>query len=135
MDEEPASEAIDGDVDSNDDSPDSMDLLMGEIEIPYENNFCDNILEKKLSPKLKKSPFYNFPVVEEEKNESITTDCYPSIETPPVNINSLKICQGYISQSSTTEDQTTSKGFIRSGELLRTTIGSEPIFVPKEVLN
>ena len=34
MDDEPASEAIDGDVDSNDEGPDSMDLLMGEIEIP-----------------------------------------------------------------------------------------------------
>ena len=40
MDAEPASEAIDGDVDHIDD-PDSMEVLMGEMEMPFESA-CNN---------------------------------------------------------------------------------------------
>ena len=134
MDDEPASEAVDGDVDSNDEGSDSMDILMGEIEIPSDiNNFYESNLDQKLSPKYKQSIRNDFPDFK-EGIEKKSKDNPLTIERPQVNINSLKRCQGYNSQSSSYDQLPNSYGFIRSGELQRTTKGSDPLSVPKEVI-
>lgn len=135
MDDEPASEALDGDVDSNDEGPDSMDILMGEIEIPCDiNNIDESYMDKKLSPIYEQPVCNDFPDFEKGIDKKELKDKYLTNEKPPVNINSLKRCQGYTIQRSSNDQLSTSYGFIRSRELQRTIKGSDPLSVPKEVI-
>ena len=135
MDDEPASEALDGDVDSNDEGPDSMDILMGEIEIPSDiNNFDESYQDEKLSPIYEQPLCNDFPEFEKGIDRKEVKDNHLTNENPPVNIHSLKRCQGYSIQRSMYDQLSTSYGFIRTGELQRTIKGSEPLSVPKEVI-
>ena len=134
MDDEPASEAIDGDVDPCEEGPDSMDILMGEIDIPYETNYCrENSEDTKFSPKSLQSPCHSLPNCESEvKEKAHNTNEF--VEPTPVNINSLKKCQGYTCSNSFNDELPTEYGFIRSGELKRATEGKDPIHVPIKVI-
>ena len=58
-----ASEAIDGDADTDDTDPDSMDILMGEIEIPFEP-LCDM---QKVDTNIE---YFNFSQCSKEKSET-----------------------------------------------------------------
>ena len=134
MDDEPASEAIDGDLDPSEEGPDSMDILMGEIDIPYETNYCYEVSgESKLSPKSGQSPCHDWRNCESEMKAK-TNNTNSVVEPTPVNINSLKKCQGYTCSNLLNDQSPTVYGFIRTGEAKRTTQGKDPIFVPNEVM-
>ena len=134
MDDEPASEAIDGDVDSNDEGPDSMDLLMGEIEIPNEiGNLKDSYGDVKISHDLLRSPCYDIPVKECELDDGATKNTHKTDNKLSLNINSLKKCQGYASQYVNDNEYEIAYGFIRSGELRRIISNTDPLLVPKKV--
>ena len=134
MDDEPASEAIDGDVDSNDEGPDSMDLLMGEIEIPNEiSNSKESNADGKISHDLFRSPCYDIPLKECELDDGRTKNTNKTDNKLSLNINSLKKCQGYPSQYVNDNEFDMAYGFIRSGELRRIIINTDPLLVPNKV--
>ena len=120
MEIESASEAIDGDADTD---PDSMDILMGEIEIPFEP-LCDT---KKCD---KNIGYFNFSQCSKEKSETKRIDS----TRKPIYLNSLKKCQGYAHANFFNDSSTPSTGFVRSGELQRTLKGEDPLIIPDEVI-
>lgn len=122
MEIETASEAIDEDADSNDGDPDSMDLLMGEIEIPLEPPCHVDNLEKN-TIHLSSLPCF----LEEVENKSIPSSA--SI----MHLGSLKKCHGYANAKLFSDLSATSTGFLRSGELERTLKGLDPVDIPNEV--
>ena len=123
MEIETASEAIDEDADSNDGDPDSMDLLMGEIEIPLEPQCHVDNLEKN-TIHLSSLPCF----LEEVENKSIPS----SART--MHLDSLKKCHGYANAKLFRDLSAASIGFLRSGELERTLNGLDPVNIPKEVI-
>ena len=135
MDDEPASEAIDGDVDHIDD-PDSMEVLMGEMEMPFESS-CNNCYKNcdikenaclsiptPLSPSFYKgAPTPNFGL----KNQpALNSNREKEFEFP----RSFKECPGFAKIIPYENDQfapTSRGGFITSKELKATLDGSDPI--------
>ena len=119
-----ASEAIDGDADSDECDPDSMDLLMGEIEIPFEP-ICDMKHAETNSGYCTLSPCFK------EKSE---TKSVHNIKRS-IYIDSLKKCIGYASANLFNDSSLPSNGFVRSGELSRTLNGGDPLNIPNEVIS
>ena len=133
MEDEPASEAIDKDLDSEDE-PDSMDLLMGEIEMPYEAlyNAASYKTTMKQADLLKHNKLnYSHGL----KDNVIIKSNKDHEDKHFVSAKSLKECQGYAKNLA---DRDTSSreavGFIHNGELRRTIDGVEPINIPHQVL-
>ena len=133
MEDEPASEAIDKDLDSEDE-PDSMDLLMGEIEMPYEAH-CnaasykttmtqdDLLIHNKLN--------YSHGI----KDNVIIKSNKDHEDKHFVNSKSLKECQGYAKiLADRDKSSLEAVGFIHNGELKRTIDGVDPINIPHQVL-
>ena len=133
MEDEPASEAIDKDLDSEDE-PDSMDLLMGQIEIPYEAH-C-NAVSYKTNMKQADLLIHNKLNYSDGIKDNVIVKSNKDHEDKHfVNLKSLKECQGYAKNLA---DRDTSSreavGFIHNGELKRTIDGADPINIPHQVL-
>ena len=124
MEIESASEAIDGDDDTDEGDPDSMDLLMGEIEIPFEP-ICDMKNVKIIRGDCTLSP------CSKEKSEIKTI---PNSKKS-IHLDSLKKCLGYASANLFNDSSSPSNGFVRSGELKRTLKGDDPLNIPNEVIS
>ena len=123
MEIETASEAIDEDADSNDGDPDSMDLLMGEIEIPFDPPcYIDNLDKNTIHSNT--LPCFG----EKSENKSIPSSARI------IHLDSLKKCHGYASAKLFSDLSATSIGFLRSGELERTLNGVDPVNIPNEVI-
>ena len=135
MDDEAASEAIDGDVDHIYD-PDSMEVLMGEMEMPFESA-CNNCYK---NCDIKENACLPIPT-------SLSPTFYKGAPTPKFGLNnqpalntnrenefefprSFKECPGFAKIIPFENDQfapTPSDGFIASKELKATLDGSDPI--------
>ena len=133
MEDEPASEAIDKDLDSEDE-PDSMDLLMGKIEMPYEAH-CNAVSYKTTMKQADLLIHNKLNYSHGIKDNDIIKSNKDHEDKHFVNVKSLKECQGY---AKILADRDTSSreavGFIHNGELRRTIDGVDPIHIPNQVL-
>ena len=134
MEEESASEAIDKDIDPEEDKPDSMDILMGEIEMPYDSRCDIQTFETKNTKFSKVSNLSQLSCINAKKEIKSTVETTKLSKLPGVvNLKSLKQCQGYAHLGIFEIESLTENGFVRNGQLKRTLSGTEPMHVPKQV--
>ena len=132
MEDEPASEAIDKDLDSEDE-PDSMDLLMGEIEMPYEAH-CNTVSYKTTIKQTDLLIHNKLNYSHGIKDNVIIKSNKDHDDKQFVNVKSLKECQGYAKILADRDTSREALGFIHNGELRRTTDGVDPINIPHKVI-
>lgn len=139
MEDEPASEAIDRDVDHIDDEPDSMELLMGEMEMPFEPH-CDIIKSCEIRKTLcttvspcSLSPSFN-EIVKSKGSDTENKQELNKFDSKYVLIKSFKECTGFATVNLLDNESVSTHGFIGTGELKRTLSGNDPLDGLKEVI-
>ena len=134
MGEESASEAIDRDFDHIEDDPDSMELLMGEMEMPIEP-YCDitkNYEIVKTRGKTRApgslSPYYELESKRSKVQNEVTNNCDKAV----VLLNSFKECLGFATVHLLNNESVSTHGFVGTGEVLKTLSGKDPLGEMKE---
>ena len=134
MEEESASEAIDRDFDHIEDDPDSMELLMGKMEMPIEP-YCDITQNYEIVKTrcMSGAPVSLSPYELESKRLKVQNEVINNCDEADVPIKSFKVCPGFATVHLLNNQSVSGHGFVGTGELVKTLSGKDPLGEMKEL--